>query len=221
MRATIAFDLDGTLIDSAPDLAHAVNMMLTEEGAEPLSLVEVTSFIGNGLPRLVELAMGARGLDMTRHDDLVARVLLHYTQAISAYTVLYPQAHSALLALKEAGHRLTLCTNKPEAPAREILTHFGLDGLFDRVIGGDTLPTRKPDPAMLLAALMPDGPGIYIGDSEVDAEVAQRAGVPFLLYTEGYRKNPVEALPHTARFDDFSTLPELVARALARNAAPA
>lgn len=221
MAATIAFDLDGTLIDSAPDIAHAVNEMLADEGAKALTLAEVTAFIGNGLPHLVALVIDARGLDMAKHDALTACVLAHYTGANSAYTVLYPQVRSALDALSASGHRLTLCTNKPERAARDVLAHFGLESLFGTVIGGDSLSTRKPDPAMLRAALGENGPQIYVGDSEVDAETAQRAGVPFLLYSEGYRKSPAETLPHAARFDDFAQLAGLVAQLLAQHAVSA
>ncbi|WP_116598743.1 phosphoglycolate phosphatase [Primorskyibacter marinus] len=219
MVATIAFDLDGTLIDSAPDIAHAVNAMLTDEGAEMLTLAEVTGFIGNGLPHLVKLVIEARDMGMARHDALTACVLAHYTKAGSAYTVLYPQVRAALDTLSASGHRLTLCTNKPERAARDVLAHFGLESLFATVIGGDSLTTRKPDPAMLFAALGEDGPQIYVGDSEVDAETARRAGVTFLLYTEGYRKSPAETLPHAARFDDFAQLPGLVTQLLAQGSA--
>jgi phosphoglycolate phosphatase len=93
-----------------------------------------------------------------------------------------------------------------------VLGHFGL-GCFAAVVGGDSLPVKKPDPAPLLHALdlLGGGPVIFVGDSEVDAETAQAARVPFLLFTEGYRKTPVEALTHQAAFADFADLPGLVA----------
>lgn len=211
---SIVFDLDGTLIDSAPDLGAAVNRMMSDEGQEPFDLPTITSFIGNGLPRLVELAMGAREMDMTRHAALTQDVLGHYKSANGAYTTLYPGAIESLNTLKTNGHLLGLCTNKPIDAARDVLEQFDLGDLFGAVIGGDSLATRKPDPAPLLATFEALGtPGIYVGDSEVDAETAQRAEVPFALYTEGYRRTPVAVLPHKWSFSDFNALAAIVASA--------
>lgn len=217
--ARIVFDLDGTLIDSAPDIHAAANKMLTEEGIAPLDLATITSFIGNGLPHLVKLVMETTGLDMDRHADLSARVLAHYNAASSDLTVPYPGLLSALAALAAQGHAMGVCTNKPEEPARAVLRDLDL-GPFDVVIGGDSLPQRKPDPAPLHAAFdaLGSGPVVYVGDSEVDAATAHAAGVPFLLFTEGYRKTPVDQLPHWATFDHFDALPDVVARALAEAA---
>jgi phosphoglycolate phosphatase len=109
-----------------------------------------------------------------------------------------------------------LCTNKPEAPARAILAHLGLERYFAAVVGGDTLGVTKPDPrplAHLLAAL-PPGPRLYVGDSEVDAETARAAGVQFALFTEGYRKVPVADLPHDVSFSNFKDLPAIVVRSM-------
>ncbi|MCB2116290.1 MAG: phosphoglycolate phosphatase [Rhodobacteraceae bacterium] len=209
--ARIVFDLDGTLIDSAPDIHAAVALTLGEEGRAPLSPETILSFVGNGLPHLVGLVIGAAGLDPARHADLTARTLAHYNAVSGQRTVPYPGVAAALAALAAAGHALGICTNKPEAPARHILAFLGL-GPFDVVVGGDSLAARKPDPAPLhaaLAALAP-GPAIFVGDSEIDAETAERAGVLFLLFTEGYRKAPVADLPHAARFSDFAELPALV-----------
>lgn len=212
----IVFDLDGTLIDSAPDLRAAANKMLASEGRGPLDLPTIISFIGNGLPKLVERAMRARDLPMERHAELCARTLAFYNAESTARTVPYPGLIAALEGLRGNGFALGVCTNKPEAPARDILDQLGMAPYFDAVIGGDTLAVKKPDPAPLRAAFEALGRGgLYVGDSEVDAETAQRAGVPFLLFTEGYRKTPVEALPHLARFDHFDALPGLVACAVA------
>ncbi len=209
---SIVFDLDGTLIDSAPDLRAAVNLMLMDQGVDLLDMPSVISFIGNGLPNLVRLAMQARNLDMARHDELTKDVLDHYQAGNSALTTLYPGVREVLETLHLDGHALGLCTNKPIAPTREILEHFALTDLFSAVFGGDSFATRKPHPDPLLATFKAlGGKGIYVGDSEVDAETAQRADIPFALYTEGYRKSPVADLPHTWSFSDFSSLPDIVA----------
>ncbi len=215
----ILFDLDGTLIDSAPAIHASVNHMLADLGAEPLGLAEVKSFVGNGIVVLTRRIIAARGLAQPL-DDLVAHLLRHYDTDAEAMTTLYPGVPQALQELHRAGHRMGICSNKPEGPARHILTHFGLDGLFVTIIGGDTVGVTKPDPAPLLAAkaALGGGPAVFVGDSEVDADTAVRAAMPFILFTEGYRKSPVAALAHQAAFRDFADLPVLAARLLADQA---
>jgi len=213
----IIFDLDGTLVDSAPDIQAAANKMLESEGLAPLDLPTVISFIGNGLPKLVERSMRARDLPMARHAELTERTLEFYNAESTARTVPYPGLTDALTTLQAQGFTLGVCTNKPADPARDILNQLNLAAHFEVVIGGDSLAVKKPDPAPLRAAFEALGrEGLYVGDSEVDAETAERAGVPFLLFTEGYRKQPIEALPHLARFDHFDALPGLIAQALER-----
>ncbi len=209
----IVFDLDGTLIDSAPDLRAAANIMLAGEGAEPLDLPTVISFIGNGLPKLVERSMGARGIDAGEHVRLTQVTLEAYNRDPATLTTIYPGVEQALSRLKFAGHRLGMCTNKPHAPAVDILDRLGLAQYFDAVVGGDTLAVKKPDPEPLLHTLVQlgDGPALYVGDSEVDAETAARAGVDFALFTEGYRKTPITDLPHKLAFTHFDDLRKAIA----------
>jgi len=208
--AIVVFDLDGTLIDSAPDIRSAANKMLAEQDIAPLDLPTIISFIGNGLPKLVERVMDRTGLDSARHDELTAVTLAHYNAATTELTHPYSGVAAALEDLVQQGHQLALCTNKPEEPARAILRDLQLETYFDAVVGGDTLPVKKPDPAPLLH-LIPEGSrGLYVGDSEVDAETARRAGVRFALFTEGYRKTSVSTIPHQDRFSDFSALPGIV-----------
>ena len=208
----IVFDLDGTLVDSVPDLSAAVNVMLAGEGVGPLDQATVTGFVGNGLPKLVERAMAHVGLHPNDHARLTQVTLEAYKAEPAARTRVYPGVEEALARLKAAGHRLGLCTNKPHDPAVDVMDHFGLSQYFEVVIGGDSLAVKKPDPEPLLHALVAlgDGPALFVGDSEVDAETALRAGVDFALFTEGYRKSPVESLPHKYAFSHFRELRGLV-----------
>ncbi|MGB0661550.1 MAG: phosphoglycolate phosphatase [Mangrovicoccus sp.] len=213
--SAIVFDLDGTLIDSAPDLHAAGLKMLAAEGLPGVTIDQTRSFIGNGVPKLVERLMGAVDLptDPERHKAMTESFLRFYNAEPALRTELYPGARAALEALAAQGHKLGLCTNKPEGPARVIVEAFGLDDLLPVIIGGDSLAVKKPDPAPLKAAYEALGAktGIYVGDSEVDAATAQAFGVPFLFFTEGYRKSPVDQIPHTEKFDHFSALVGLVA----------
>ena len=210
----VVFDLDGTLIHSAPDIHAAVNRTLAEEGAPPLGLEQVTSFIGNGVPVLIRRVMEARheAPDAARHADLVARFMQHYEAHPADLTTIYPGVETALCNLAGAGWKLGLCTNKPEAASRAILAHFGLIDLFSVVIGGDSLPQRKPDPAPLRAAFaeLAATPMLFVGDSEIDAATAMAAEVPFALFTEGYRHAPVHDLPHHGLFSHHDELPGLL-----------
>ncbi|MGB2357890.1 MAG: HAD hydrolase-like protein, partial [Paracoccaceae bacterium] len=148
MRAVV-FDLDGTLIDSAPDIHAAVNKMLTAEGYDTLDLPTVTSFIGNGLPKLVERVMKTLGLPMEMHADLCTKVMVHYTDPSDFLKQPYPGVLGALKCLKAQGTALAICTNKPFDAAQADLDFLGMADFFDAMVGGDTLPVKKPDPAPL------------------------------------------------------------------------
>lgn len=215
VQAAVVFDLDGTLIDSLPDLAAAVNRMLAAEGQPAMGLAEVQSHVGNGAPVLVARVMAARGLDMARHAALSAAMIADYTRRSCDLTRPYPGVPEALAALAGAGFRLGLCTNKPAAPTAAILSDLGLAGFFGTVVAGDTLALRKPDPAPLHAARAALGGGdcLFVGDSTVDALCAQAAGLPFAFFTGGYHQGDDSAIAAAARFDDHATLPAL-ARAL-------
>lgn len=212
----VVFDLDGTLIDSAPDLHAAALKMLAEADLPEISFAQTRSFIGNGVPTLVARIMTAAGLpeDSDRHAELEAAFLRHYAAAPADLTTFYPGVEAALGRLAAAGCAFGLCTNKPEGPAHDILRTFGLADRMRVVVGGDTLPVRKPDPAPLHRAFaaLPDGPQIYVGDSEVDAATAQAAGVPFALFAGGYRKTALADIPHDHVFHSWDDLPALVAR---------
>ncbi|WP_151720263.1 phosphoglycolate phosphatase [Gemmobacter serpentinus] len=213
MKPAVIFDLDGTLIDSVPDIHASANRVFAAHG-QTFTPDEVRGFVGRGAPNLLARLAESRGLPSggAFQDALLADFLTVYETA-QDLTRLYPGVQQALADLEASGARLAICTNKPLGPTRAVLRHFGLDAVFPVVIGGDSLAVKKPDPAPLMAALdqLGGGPAVFVGDSEVDAETAQAARLPFLLYTEGYRKTPISALPHDVAFDDFAQLPRLVA----------
>lgn len=210
----IVFDLDGTLIDSAADLATAVNAMLADLGCEPLAVPEVRRMIGDGVGMLVARALAARqcaAADPTRAAQIFMR---HYESNATELTSAFPGADQALRALRSAGIPLAVCTNKPARITADILSSLGLAQYFARVIGGDSLPYRKPDPRVLLALLEAFAAGpkdsLLVGDSEVDAATARDAGVPFVLMKHGYRRGPAAQIACMAALESFAELPPLL-----------
>ncbi|KAF0674582.1 phosphoglycolate phosphatase [Profundibacterium mesophilum] len=210
----IVFDLDGTLIDSAPDIRAAANDVLEAEGHAPLTLPETRGFIGRGAAVFVQRMRAARGIGPARQADMLAAFEARYLTAVEL-TRLYPGARPALEALIAGGTRIGICTNKPLAATHAILTHLAIDGLFGAVIGGDSLPSRKPDPAPLHAAFraLDASSGLFVGDSEIDAQTARAAAIPFALFTEGYRQGPVADLPHDWQFSRYDQLAAIAAAA--------
>ncbi|WP_232845032.1 phosphoglycolate phosphatase [Paracoccus onubensis] len=211
----IAFDLDGTLIDSAPDIHACVNTVLREFHVSPLTLDQVRSFIGGGVEVLWQKVTRATNTDPARMPDMVSAFMARYHTA-TALTRLFPNVKETLEILAGRGHPLGICTNKPLQPTKAILDHFGIRDLFGEIIGGDSLPEKKPDPAPLRAVLAglgahPANPqAIYVGDSEFDAHCAAAVPVPFMIFSRGYRQTPIAELPHAAEFDDFTALPALI-----------
>jgi phosphoglycolate phosphatase len=210
----LVFDLDGTLIDSAPDIHATANKVFHAKGLEGFAFETVKGFIGNGVgvlvARLLESQGLAKGGDL--HRDVVQEFVKIYEETVDL-TQLYPNVAQALDRLADAGYPMGICTNKPVGPARAILRHFGLEERFTTLVGGDSLTVRKPDPAPLHAAIAELGAGaaLFVGDSEIDADTAHAANVPLALFTEGYRKTAIADLAAKLVFDDFSTLPGLIA----------
>lgn len=208
----VVFDLDGTLIDSAEDLHQAGLKMLQDAGLPPVTLEQTIRFIGDGAPKLVERMIRAGGGDVSQKDRLFERYMVYYDRDPVTKSTLFPGVPEALDALEAAGHRLAICTNKPEGSARHMAEHFGLAERMVTLIGGDTLPVKKPDPAPLYRAIAATGAEkvLYVGDSEIDSATAVAAKVPFAIFTEGYRNDPVEEIPHQVAFSSFDRLPDLV-----------
>lgn len=202
---SIIFDLDGTLIDSAPDLRDAANKMLAELGQAPLPLEQIVSFIGNGVPKLVERCLAVYGLETSTNAENQFRSF--YSQHPFTRTQPYPGVVECLVALKEIGMKLGVCTNKPESPARVILDGLNLTQYFDVIVGGDTYPTLKPDPAPLHGcAEQLGGNAIYVGDSETDALAAANAKMTFALFSGGYRNSSTDDMTHDFLFSSFNDL---------------
>ena len=203
----IIFDLDGTLVDSAPDIHAAANHALADHDLPPVTLAQARGYVGHGAAIFVTRMRA----DLDLADDMQAPLLdrfLHYYETAHDLTAPYPGAEALMDRIVAEGLALSLVTNKPISPTRSLLAHLGWTDRFTVTLGGDSLPVRKPDPAPLLKAIEDLGctAPLYVGDSEVDAETAARAGVPFALFTEGYRKIPAEALPHMFGFNAHAAL---------------
>jgi len=220
--ARIVFDLDGTLVESAPSLTAAANALLAELGRAPLEVATTRGFVGHGVKVLVERVLdhtgGVPGGDSGPHLDRFRAI---YNADPVTGTAAFPGVAAALAALAADGHGLGVCTQKPNLPSVAILRGLGLMPPIAALTGGDSLDVMKPDPRMLSHAAdqLPEGPVIFVGDSEVDAATAEAAGVPLLLHTAGYCGRPHASLRQAGAFADFAELPGLVARLLGADAA--
>jgi phosphoglycolate phosphatase len=206
---TIAFDLDGTLADTAPDLAAALNHALSALGREPVPAESVRHLVGHGARALLRRGLAATG---ESNEELVERgfpiFLEHYEANIWAGTRAYAGVDAALDSLAAHGVALAICTNKLEGLSRLLLEALGWGGRFKALVGGDTLPVRKPDPAPLREAVARAGGGraIFVGDSITDADTARVAGLPFVAVSFGFSDRPVEQLGADAVIGDYAEL---------------
>ncbi|MEO5338301.1 MAG: phosphoglycolate phosphatase [Magnetospirillum sp. WYHS-4] len=213
----VVFDLDGTLIDSAPDLLTAANKLLAEEGRPAIGVDHIKLMVGDGVPKLVERAFTATG-GLAEGDlpRLAARFLDFYEGHAADETRPYPGVEAALEGLKTGGFKLAVCTNKPHAATLEILEALGLAPYFDVVVGGDSLPgIKKPDPRHVLACVEALGAdatdALLVGDSQVDVQAGRAAGLPVIAAAHGYARMPPEQLGADLVLEDFARLPEVVA----------
>lgn len=187
----LVFDLDGTLIDSAPDIAASVNKVLEKRGWPQQSVAYVEEFIGFGPRRLLADMLTALGLpaDDATLDTAVAEYLDNYGQDPAGRTLFYPHVREDLEALHGAGVRLGICTNKPHALSLKVLDILGIGQLFEVVVGADAAPKCKPHPDHLMAVaerMGLDGEDwAYVGDTKVDQATAEAAGVPFYAVSWG------------------------------------
>lgn len=187
----LVFDLDGTLIDSAFDIAKALNVGFALNDWPELAPAHVETFLGNGPRRLIVDIL--EDLGIAYDDDQVQRAFDGYLDAYmrdpAGSTRFFPHVREDLVALREAGIRLGICTNKNHAVTGKVLEQLGLAPLFDAAIGADAVPACKPDPGHLLAVAqamnLPEGQWAYVGDTRVDQATAQAAGVPFFVVPWG------------------------------------
>jgi phosphoglycolate phosphatase len=193
----VAFDLDGTLADTAPDLAAALNRVLAGFGRPPIPADDVRRLVGHGARSLVRKGLAATGdAPEALVDEGFDRYLEHYAASLCVGTTVYPGLEPALDALAARGARLAICTNKGEALSRRLVEALGSAGRFDSIVGPDTVGARKPDPRPLLEAIARAGGGraAFVGDSITDADTARAAGVPFVAVSFGFSDRPAEQL---------------------------
>lgn len=216
--SAIVFDLDGTLIDSAPDIGRAANALLTEQGLPPIDAVLTRRFVGEGGRVLISRAFAHHGveLDDPRLDALTGQFVEHYRRDPVAGTVLYPGIEALLRAWHGQGVRLAVCTNKFEALSVDILRRLSVLDLFSCVAGADTFATRKPDPGHLLETLkrmrVGAGDAVMVGDSVHDVQTARRAQVPVVAVDWGYSATPAHQLGADAVIGGYDELPSVLRR---------
>jgi phosphoglycolate phosphatase len=208
----VLFDLDGTLIDSAPDIAAAVNELLALSGRGPLTVAAVTSMIGNGVEKLVERALNGTGdpLSAQALEREQAAMLDIYARHLTGLTTLLPGVRETLDTLRQNGIRLGLATNKQQRFIETVFDHFGLSSLFDVVIGGGPGIVKKPAPDILIAAMQQlsatPSDTVMVGDSTSDVQAAKAAGVRSVIVRGGYTSVPAEQLGADIVIDDMTGL---------------
>lgn len=213
----IAFDLDGTLVDTAPDLIGALNHVLVRENLPPLPLASARNLIGAGARRLLERGLEVEGREVppAEMDRLVADFIAYYQDHIADESQPFEGLVDALDRLADEGYLLAVCTNKLEGLSRLLLDRLGLTSRFAAICGADTFGVSKPDPVILQQTVARAGgtiaSTIMVGDAGTDIGVARRAGVPVIGVTFGYTEVPVEALKPDRIIRHMRDLPGAVA----------
>jgi phosphoglycolate phosphatase len=214
-QPALVFDLDGTLVDSLPDLRAALNEMLRDLARRELSANEVRSMIGDGTHALVGRALSATG-EIVDLENAHQRFLDFYEAAPTPLSRLYPSVTATLHSLIELGARLAICTNKQQAATLAVLDGFNIAKYFEVIVGGDVVPFRKPDPRHLLTTLgqvrASPGESVMIGDNENDYAAGRAAGTAVILMRYGYLRVPAETLAPDAWLDQFAEIPPALER---------
>ena len=208
---TILFDLDGTLVDTAPDLAGAMNRVLAHYGRPAVSVAAVRDMVGHGARATIAKGLALTGGgDEAMVDAGVPLFLEHYEAHIADGSQPWPGVEAALDALAAAGCQMGICTNKPTALSRALVAALGWEGRFGANVGGDAFAVRKPDPAHVLETLALLGgvqaDAAFVGDSIVDVEAARNAGVPVVAVSFGYSDRPAQHLGADVLIDHFDHL---------------
>jgi len=224
--AAVVWDLDGTLVESAADLATALNSLLNEHDQHGHSVENVRPMIGAGVAKLIERGFRAAGAprDAAACEALVPRFMELYTACATDQTHLVDNAREVLAFIYHAGARQALCTNKPHEVTLQILNALDITGYFAAIVGGDSTPRKKPDPLPLQTCLaelgVEPGEAVMIGDSGADVGAAKAAGVPVILVPDGYTGVPAASLGADYVVGSLAEVPAFLgSRNLARRSA--
>jgi phosphoglycolate phosphatase len=216
VRSTIVFDLDGTLVDTAPDLISALNYVLDREGLPAVPLASARNMIGAGARKLIERGLESEGRMMTvkEIDRMTADFIDYYGQNIAVDSKPFEGLEAALDDLTATGCRLAVCTNKLEWLSKRLLDQLGLSPRFAAICGADTFGVQKPDPAILKQTVARAGgelaATIMVGDAGTDIGVARRAGVPVIGVSFGYTEVPIAELKPDLLIHHMRDLPGAV-----------
>ena len=214
---TIVFDLDGTLVDTAPDLINALNFILDREGLPPVPLHAARNMIGAGARRLLErgLELEGRSVESMDINRLSSDFIDHYAAHIADFSRPFEGLESALDDLQTRGYRFAVCTNKLEWLSKLLLDRLGLSARFSAICGADTFGVSKPDPAILRQTVARAGgqlsSAIMVGDAGPDIGVARRAGIPVFGVEFGYTEVPIADLKPDRVIGHMKELPAAVA----------
>jgi phosphoglycolate phosphatase len=211
---TIVFDLDGTLIDTAPDLIDTLNFILAQEGLPAVPYATARNMIGGGAKVLIERALAAEGRAANEIDRLYKAFIVHYAAHIADRSRPFPKVEVTLEGLTAAGHRLAVCTNKLEWLSVRLLQTLDLAQHFAAICGQDTFGVQKPDPEIFRRTVLRAGGeparSLMVGDSGTDIRTARAARVPVVAVDFGYTEVPIETLDPDRIVSSFAELPAAI-----------